>query len=90
MVIRLRRDACCRGIFLSLALLLALAAATGLVVLFESTANGRVYNVVLLRFLLVVALSMLGLRLVVEVILVDASDATLSYVVIVALGLGLG
>jgi hypothetical protein len=89
LVIRLRRDACCRGIFLSLALLLALAA-TGLVVLFESTANGRVYNVVLLRFLLVVALSMLGLRLVVEVILVDASDAALSYVVIVALGLGLG
>jgi hypothetical protein len=33
---------------------------------------------------------MLGLRLVVEVILVDASDAALSYVVIVALGLGLG
>ena len=89
MVFRLGRNACCRGIFLSLALLLALAA-SGLVVLFESTANSRVNNVVLLRFLLVVALSMLGLRLVVEVILVDASDAALSYVVIVALGLGLG
>ena len=90
-VLRLRGDACRRGLFGALALLLTLAT-TSLVVLLESTANSRVHNVVLLGLLLVISSPMLGLWLIIKVILIDASDsdATLSHVVVIAFRLGLG